>query len=316
MPGDETTLIELTNLTRLYGTVIGINDLNVTLPRGAYGVVGPNGAGKSTLVGLLTGALRPTLGKVRVFGCNPWLQSQVLHRIGLCPASDILLPRVGARAWLEQLLALSGWSPSRARVRTQEVLEWVGLSDAQDRPIGTYSLGMRQRCKIAQAVAHDPELLILDEPFNGLDPIGRHQLTELLQNWAASGRSVLLAGHVLHEVEAVTDAFLLVFGGRLLAVGTAGELRGLLADLPQELVIECDDAKKLAGRLASQPWVDSVRVRSMNRTIHVAVREPLQLYAALSSWVVQDGFQVTGLTGTDGDLSTLFKILVSRHQGR
>lgn len=309
-------LMELQNLTRLYGTVIGVNDLNVILPRGAYGLVGPNGAGKSTLVGLLTGALRPSLGRIRVFGCDPRRHPSVLRRIGLCPASDLLLPKVGARAWLEQMLALSGWPPADARRRTQEMLELVGLAADQDRPIGAYSLGMRQRCKIAQALAHDPELLILDEPFNGLDPIGRHQMIELLKGWAARGRSVLLASHVLHEVEAVTDAFLLIYGGRLLAVGTAGELRGLLADLPQELTICCREAHRLAARLAEQEWIESVRVSESRDTVLVAVREPLRLYAALAEWVAREGLDVTGLRGSDGDLSSLFKLLVSRHQGQ
>jgi ABC-2 type transport system ATP-binding protein len=307
-------VIELMHATRLYGNVIGVNDLDVELPRGAYGLVGPNGAGKSTLIGLITGALRPTLGSVRVFGQDPFAQPSVLSKIGLCPASDILLPGVTARRWIEQLLALSGWDPRSARSRTHEVLEKVGMKEAMDRPIHTYSMGMRQRCKLAQAIATEPELLILDEPFNGLDPVGRHQMTELLIEWAKRGRSLLLASHVLHEVEQVTDSFMLIYGGRLLASGTAGELRGMLADLPQELSIVSPQVRDLAGRLANQPWVESLRIEELEQRVVVAVHKPLELYGALATWA-GEGIQISQLLGADGDMQSLFRLLVTRHRG-
>jgi ABC-2 type transport system ATP-binding protein len=307
-------IIELIHTTRLYGNVIGVNDLDVVLPKGAYGLVGPNGAGKSTLIGLLTGALRPTLGSVKVFGEDPYANPRVLRNVGLCPASDILLPGVTARRWVEQLLALSGWNPRNAHARACEVLELVGIKEAMDRPINTYSLGMRQRCKLAQAIATEPQLLILDEPFNGLDPVGRHQMTELLIDWAGRGRSLLLASHVLHEVEQVTDSFILIYGGRLLASGTAGELRGMLADLPQELSIVSPQIRELAAKLANEEWVQSLRIDHESNRAIVAVHQPLELYAALAKWSV-DGIQIDQLLGAEGDMQSLFKLLVSRHRG-
>ena len=312
--GQGDSVIELAHATRLYGNVIGVNDLNIELPTGAYGLVGPNGAGKSTLIGLITGALRPTLGTVRVFGEDPYANPQVLRKVGLCPASDLLLPGVTARRWVEQLLALSGWNPRDAHLRTREVLEQVGLRDALDRPINTYSMGMRQRCKLAQAISTDPQLLILDEPFNGLDPVGRHQMTELLIHWAKCGRSLLLASHVLHEVEQVTDSFMLIYGGRLLASGTAGELRGMLADLPQELSILSPQIRELASRLANEDWVESLQIDHVENRAIVAVHKPLELYAALAEWSA-DGIQIDQLLGAEGDMQSLFKLLVSRHRG-
>ena len=312
--GETQSIIELTHTSRMYGNVIGVNDLNVELPKGAYGLVGPNGAGKSTLIGLLTGALRPTLGTVRVFGQDPYGNPAVLSQVGLCPASDILLPGVTARRWIEQMLALSGFAPREARLRTREVLEKVGIAEAMDRAINTYSLGMRQRCKLAQAIATEPQLLILDEPFNGLDPVGRHQMTELLVEWANRGRSLLLASHVLHEVEQVTDSFMLIYGGRLLASGTAGELRSMLADLPQELSIVSPQVRELAARLANEPWVESLRIEEADQKAVVAVHKPLELYAALAKWS-GEGLQIEQLLGAEGDMQTLFKLLVSRHRG-
>ena len=307
-------IIELIHATRVYGNVIGVNDLNVVLPKGAYGLVGPNGAGKSTLIGLLTGALRPTLGSVQVFGEDPYANPRVLRNVGLCPASDLLLPGVTARRWVEQLLALSGWNPRDAHSRACKVLEQVGIKEAMDRPINTYSLGMRQRCKLAQAIATEPQLLILDEPFNGLDPVGRHQMTELLIDWSKRGRSLLLASHVLHEVEQVTDSFILIYGGRLLASGTAGELRGMLADLPQELSIVSPQIRELAAKLANEQWVESLRIDHESNRAIVAVHQPLELYAALAKWSV-DGIQIDQLLGAEGDMQSLFKLLVSRHRG-
>jgi ABC-2 type transport system ATP-binding protein len=202
----EENLFELQNLSLMYGTVIGVNDLHLTLPKGAYALIGPNGAGKSTLIGLMTGALRPTLGSLNVLGENPRHSGPLQQRLGVCPATDLLVHGVSAHQWIVQLLRMSGWKKSEAFERTDQVLEEVGLAEARNRPIHTYSLGMRQRCKIAQAIAHRPELLILDEPFNGLDPIGRFQMSELLIQWAKSGKSLLLASHVLHEVERITDS--------------------------------------------------------------------------------------------------------------
>lgn len=309
-------LLSIRNVSRLYGTVIGVNDINIDLPRGAYGLVGPNGAGKSTLIGLITGALTPSLGSIEVFGQNPRRFTSSLHRIGLCPASDLLLPKVPAKSWLEQLLALHGWPLKVAAQRAIEVLTWVGLGQAMDRPMGTYSLGMRQRAKLAQALSHDPELLILDEPFNGLDPVGRLQMIELLKQWVANGRSLLLASHVLHEVEAVTNAFMLIYGGRLLAVGTAGELRTMLADLPQEVTIEGPDSRAIAGCLASESWIQSIRVSADSSHVVVAVLEPLRLYSLLNELIQSKHFCLTGIRGETGDLSALFRLLVSRHRGQ
>jgi ABC-2 type transport system ATP-binding protein len=309
-------MIELEHTTLLYGSVIGVNDFHVQLPMGAYALVGPNGAGKSTLIGLLTGALVPTLGRVRLFGQDPFRQPDVLKRVGLCPANDLLVQGVTSRQWLRLQLSLSGWAPRESAVRTEELLELVGLREAGDWPIQSYSLGMRQRCKLAQAISNDPDLLILDEPFNGLDPVGRHQMGQLLKDWSGSGKSLLLASHVLHEVERITSSFLLIYGGRLLACGTASELRLLLAGLPQEITIRSSTPDLLAARLAGMHWLRQVeRVDDDPNILKIAVRQPLQLYESLSKWVAEGHVSVEQMTGSEGDISALFHLLISRHRG-
>lgn len=309
------SLLKLEHASLLYGTVIGVNDLQLELPPGAYALVGPNGAGKSTLIGLLTGALRPTLGEVRVFGQDPNRSPQVLAKIGLCPTSDLLVQGVSAKQWIQLQLALSGWPSSEAKTRSLEVLEMVGLQESLHRPIHTYSLGMRQRCKLAQAIAHRPELLILDEPFNGLDPVGRFEIAEMLLEWARSGKSLLYASHVLHEVERITDSFMLIFGGRLLASGTAGELRRLLADLPQVIVVDSPHRDELALRLTNQPWLRSMMRDSQPNRLVLTVERPLELFRSLAQWSASGEILVERVSGSEGDISALFRILVSRHRG-
>jgi ABC-2 type transport system ATP-binding protein len=298
----------------MYGNVVGVNDVHVELPQGAYGLVGPNGAGKSTLIALLTGVLRPSLGSVRVLGIDPYRDPSVQHHIGLCPATDISLPGVTPRQWMEQLLSLSGFSPKDAKSRMIEVLQHVGLANDIDRPIHTFSLGMRQRCKLAQAIANHPLFLILDEPFNGLDPVGRAQMISLLKDWVSQGRSLLLASHVLHEVEQVTDSFLFIYGGRLLASGKAGELRNMLVDLPQELTVVSPQFKEFAAFVAKYEWVESIRLDPSHRKVMVAVKRPMDFFQAVAS-AVDSGIEVEQLLGVDGDMSSLFRTLIAQHRG-
>jgi len=308
-------LLEFQNLSLMYGTVIGVNDLLLSLPKGAYALIGPNGAGKSTMIGLITGALRPTLGNLKVLGENPRNSKTLQQRMGVCPANDLLVHGVTSKQWLLLLLRMSGWNKKAAMQRAEEVLEQVGLAEAQNRCIHTYSLGMRQRCKLAQAIAHQPEFLILDEPFNGLDPIGRFQISELLVQWAKSGKSLLLASHVLHEVERITDSFMLIFGGRLLASGTAGELRRLLADLPQDIIIHSDTRDQLASLLAGKPWIRAVHRDAIADRLVLTVDRPMELYESLAKWASDGQVNIQRITGSDGDISTLFKLLISRHRG-
>lgn len=308
-------MISLNHVTRLYGKVIGVNDLNLELTGGAYGLVGPNGSGKTTLINLLTGQLRPTIGSVRVFDSNPWRKRSILPRVGLCPATDVLYPNVSASEWVQYLVRLHGFSHSESRKMAFEALDLVDMIDNMDRPMGEYSLGMRQRTKIAQAIAHHPDLLILDEPYNGLDPVGRYQMTQLLKEWTVDGKSLLFASHVLHEIEAITSSFLLIHGGRLLASGTATEIESILADTPQEVSLIGCDAAKLIHRLAEEPWVESLQLLDERTQLRVALRDPTQLFDRLAHWIKEDGLQIEKFQTADGNLTALFESLLRHHRG-
>ena len=216
-------MIALEHVTKLYGSVIGVNDVTVDLAAGAHGLLGPNGAGKTTFLGLVTGQLRPTLGSVRVFGEPAFGNPRVLRRIGYCPAADLLDRTATPFDWVRYLVRLSGFAAPEAGRRAERALEQVGLTAAARRPVTTLSKGMRQRAKLAGAIAHDPDLLVLDEPFNGLDPVARHDLVALVRGWATT-RSLIVASHLLHEVESLQAAHLADGGEAGIGNFTAGEV--------------------------------------------------------------------------------------------
>ncbi len=307
-------MIEIQQATKLYKTVIGVNDITLTIKPGTYGLLGPNGSGKTTLINLILGQLKPTLGSVRLFGENPWRRSGLLRRVGLCPASEVNFPGVTALEWVTYLVQLHGFSFSESDRRAKEALETVKLSYAMNRPMRDYSLGMRQRAKIAQAIAHEPDLLILDEPFNGLDPIGRFEMTDFLRNWAEQGKSLILASHILYEVESVQPSFLLISGGRLLASGSPAEVREILADAPFTLNIRTSDAKKLVGLLIDLCQIESVQFES-NESFQITTRAVGEVYQLLPRLLVEHNISVREISSTDDSLKALFSTLMKMHRG-
>jgi len=308
-------MIEFRNVTKLYGSVIGVNDISMSLEPGAYGLLGPNGSGKTTFINLILGQLRPTIGQVTVFGGNPWNSDAMLRRIGICPAVEVLYNNVSAYEWVRYLVQLHGIGRIQAGHLAAESLARVGLEDAMLRRMGSYSLGMRQRAKLAQAFAHNPDLLILDEPFNGLDPIGRHEMTEFLREWIRGGKSVLLASHILHEVEAISPSFLLICGGRLLASGSPEEVHSMLADVPNEIRIRCNRPSELAKQMLENADVTSIRFDSKSDDLVVSTNHSLSVYSALPGWVSTNGIQIEELRSSDESLHSLFGSLMRIHRG-
>ena len=306
-------MIEFKNVTKLYGRVIGVNDLTLTLEPGAYGLLGPNGAGKSTLLNLITGQLRPTIGTVRVMGSSPCHSATLFRRLGYCPGSEGMYSDVTGYDWVRYLQRLQGMTAAEADRAAQSALDLVGMTAAMKRPISSYSRGMRQRTKLAQAIAHNPDFLILDEPFNGLDPIGRHELTNVLLNWIGQGKSLIFASHLLHEIETITQSFLLICGGRLLASGTAAEVQAMMVDLPSEVELSCSEPRKLASRIVAEGVADSVSIADSK--IRVATSQPARFFELLPAWITDLNVQVFELNSSDDSLQALFNSLMKMHRG-
>jgi ABC-2 type transport system ATP-binding protein len=297
------------DVAKWYGQVAGLVDVTARLQPGVTGLLGPNGAGKSTFLKLLTGQLAPSAGTVRLLGADPFRSPRVHARVGFCPEQDAFYEDATGREFVAFLVRLHGFSGADARRRAEAAIERVGLADAAGRRIRTYSKGMRQRIKLAQAIAHDPEVLVLDEPMGGLDPLARHQVTELLRAMAEGGTSVLVSSHILHEVEALTRTVLLLFQGRVLASGTIEEIRALLDRYPHQIVLRSPRARELGRALLELPGVIGVRLD--DETLRVEARDPESVYDRLPALVLDAGLPVDTLEAADVSLEAVFRYLVA-----
>jgi ABC-2 type transport system ATP-binding protein len=252
-------VITAEHLSKWYGQVSGLNDVSVRVPPGITGLLGPNGAGKSTFMKLVTGQLKPSKGAITVLGEPIWGNPALFHRIGFCPEQDAFYERMTGLGWVTALVALNGLEPAEADAAARRALEAVDLLDAADKKIGAYSKGMRQRVKMAQALAHDPEVLILDEPLSGMDPLMRRRTIRLIREWGRSGKSVLVSSHILHEIESMTSNILLINNGRILAEGNVHQIRELIDTHPHSVFIRAEDPKALARALLVEDGVISLR---------------------------------------------------------
>ena len=279
------------HLSKWYGQVIGLNDVSVEVGPGITGLLGPNGAGKSTLLKLVTGQLRPSKGAVRVLGEPIWGNPPLFFRLGFCPEQDAFYERMTGMEWVTALVGLNGLPEAEAAEAARNALETVDLLEAADRKIGGYSKGMRQRVKLAQAIAHDPDLLVLDEPLAGMDPIARRQVIRLIKERAAGGRSVLVSSHILHEIEAMTATILLMHNGRILAEGNIHTIRDLIDEHPHQVRIRAGDPRGLARDLIAHDDVTSLQFE--DGAVVLETRRPDAFYARLTE---------AGATGALGDI--------------
>ena len=303
-------LLRVRSMTKLYGVVIGVNDIDLDLEPGVIGLLGPNGAGKSTFLKLITGQLRPTEGSVTVLGESPWNNIGLFRRLGLCPEQDSFYDQMTALEFVTTLGRLSGLGRAAPEL-AERALGRVGATEFMHRRIGDYSKGMRQRTKIAQAIVHDPQFLILDEPLTGTDPICRREIMDLVIELGAEGKSILVASHVLHEVQAMTDEFVLIYGGRVLASGKVREIRSLMNEFPHRISIRCDDAKALTQSMVRELPIDGVEIDDENGDLVVLTRDPGAFYAGLPAVVRAAGVQVRELVSADDKLEAVFNYLMS-----
>jgi ABC-2 type transport system ATP-binding protein len=297
-------LVVFEHVAKWYGHVIGLVDATVEIGRGITGLLGPNGAGKSTFLKLLTGQLQPSQGTVRLFGVDPFAAPRVHARVGFLPEQDAFYEDMTGREFVRFLAGLHGCAHDRA----DSALERVGIADAGHRKIRTYSKGMRQRAKLAQAIAHDPEVLVLDEPLTGMDPVARRQMIDLMRDFERRGATVIVSSHILHEVEAMTDRVILLYQGRVRAVGTREEIRGLLDKHPHQIRVQSSRARDLARALLDLPGV--VGVRLDDGSVHVDTTDPEAVYDRLPRCVLEDGLPVDGLEAEDVGLDAIFSYLV------
>jgi ABC-2 type transport system ATP-binding protein len=307
-------LIELNHVTRLYGIVIGVNDITLDLPEGAHGLLGPNGAGKTTLLNLITGQLRPTIGSVRVLGQSPRGNPELFRRIGYLPGTEGMYADVSALEWVTYLTRIQGYSAAEAARLAEQALERVRLTEHMHRKISAFSRGMRQRTRLAQAIAHEPDFLILDEPFSGLDPIARHTMTTLLQDWIERKRSLLISSHVLHEIESLTRSFLLISGGRLLASGSTDEIGSLLSNMPSEVRLKVQSPRQLAAELLQGGLAETISIEG-ERDLRLTTVSAGRLSEFLGQAISEGRYLITEMRSTEDSLQDVFNSLMKLHRG-
>jgi ABC-2 type transport system ATP-binding protein len=302
-------VLAIDHVSKWYGQVIGLNDVTVRVPPGITGLLGPNGAGKSTLMKLVTGQLKPSQGQVRVLGEPAWGNPALYFRIGFCPEQDAFYDRMTGRAWVAALLMLNGLDDAQALSCADKAIERVGLTYAAEKKIGAYSKGMRQRIKLAQAIAHDPELLILDEPLAGMDPLARRRTIRLIREWAREGRSVLVSSHILHEIEAMTADILLINNGRILAEGNVHQIRELIDEHPHTVHVRASDPRALARQFLTEDDVRSLRFE--DDAVIVETVKPDAFYMRLTSLAASgDLGEIREVTSPDDNLQAVFQYLV------
>ena len=304
-----TSILSADHLSKWYGQVIGLNDVSVSVPPGITGLLGPNGAGKSTFMKLITGQLRPSKGEVKVLGEPIWGNPKLFFRIGFCPEQDAFYERMTGLQWVTSLVRLNGFNESEAKAAAERALGEVDLLAAAGKKIGAYSKGMRQRVKLAQALVHDPELLILDEPLSGMDPLGRRRTMKMIREWAKQGKSVLVSSHILHEIESITANILLINNGRILAEGNVHQIRDLIDTHPQTVYIRAEHPRALAREFLTR--ADVISMRFEPGAVVVETGKPDEFYASLTDLVASGQFgAVEEVTSPDDNLQAVFKYLV------
>jgi ABC-2 type transport system ATP-binding protein len=305
------SVIAAEHLSKWYGQVIGLNDISLAVPPGITGLLGPNGAGKSTFMKLVTGQLKPSKGTITVLGQAIWNNPSLYARLGFCPEQDAFYDRMTGLEWVTALVSLNGVGPSAARDLSARALETVGLSDAADKKIGAYSKGMRQRVKLAQALAHDPELLILDEPLSGMDPLVRRRTIRLIKDWGRSGKSVLVSSHILHEIESMTSNILLINQGRILAEGNVHQIRDLIDEHPHTVFVRAENTRQLAREFLTDDQVLSLRFEDGG--VVVQTGKPDAFYARLTELAASGELgTIDEVTSPDDNLQAVFQYLVKQ----
>ena len=306
-----TSTVSFQDVSKWYGNVIGVNKLSVQIGPGITGLLGPNGAGKSTLLQLATGQLRPSQGTVRVLDQCAWNNPSLNRSIGLCPEQDAFYEWMTGRDFVFTCAQLAGLSRAAARTAAGQTIESVGMTRHQDRAIGGYSKGMRQRIKLAQALVHDPQVLFLDEPLTGTDPLSRRDLMDIILRLGNAGKTILVSSHVLYEVQAFTPNIVLLNRGRLVAEGHVRQIRDLIDKHPHRIKLLCDEYRQMATRIVAWNDVESVQILENEKGLLVATRSPDAFYGRLPALAIEDGLLIRSVYSEDDNLEAVFKYLVN-----
>jgi ABC-2 type transport system ATP-binding protein len=305
-------MIETVGAARWYGQVIAVNDVTLSIGPGVTGLLGPNGAGKSTLMKMMVGQLRPSRGEVRVLGEKVFGNRALMRRIGYAPEHEGTYEDLTGLEMVSFLLRLTGFHAGEAEKRAKTMLERLDLGAAMHRRLGEYSKGMRQRAKLAQALAHDPDVVYLDEPLTGCDPMARVRVLDVVKELAKEGRCFVVSSHVLYEIESLTSQILLIHKGQVLAEGDVYAVRELIDRHPHKVRVQCSDPRALGRVLVGGAHVLGLRFEP--DAVIVETREPDRLYPAIPEAAREAKVDIVSLTSPDNNLASVFRYLTDERE--
>jgi ABC-2 type transport system ATP-binding protein len=297
------------DVAKFYGEVLGVNHVNLEIPPGLTGLVGPNGSGKSTLMHLLTGLLRPSCGHISILGVSPDRPEDLFRRLGYCTQYDTFPSGTTGLGFIRHRLALHGMPADDAETAAWHAVERVGLGEAARRRIAGYSKGMRQRIKLAHAICHDPQVLVLDEPLNGLDPVGRAEMIDLFTSLARQGRHVIVSSHILHEVDLISDNVIMIHGGSIVAEGAIRAVRGEITSQPMQVLIRVDRPRVVAAKLFDTDHVVEVKILDDSGLL-VRTRNAEAFFAELNRVVLSSGVVVETVAPADESVDAVYGYLI------
>ena len=301
------SVVVVDRCSKWYGHVLGVSDVSWTLKGGIVGLLGPNGAGKSTLIKMMAGLLRPSRGSLTVFGASPFDDVAVRRRIGYAPEHEKTWDELTPIELVTAMAQLAGVPRSRSHAAAEAAIAMMGMTEARNRRIKGFSKGMRQRTKLATAIAHDPDFVLLDEPLTGVDPMARIDIVERIRKLAQAGKTVVISSHVLYEIEALTSEIVVIYRGQVLAEGNVYEIRRLIDQHPHRIRVDCDKPHVLGAALAGEDHV--ARIAFERGAVLVETRDPDRCYDQLSEAVLAGGVAISTLTSPDNNLGAVFEYL-------
>lgn len=307
--------ITFENVSKFYGDVLGVNRVNLEIAPGITSLVGPNGSGKTTLMNLMTGLLKPSSGSISVLGVSPNEPEAIFRMVGYCSQFDSFPRGATAREFIEFYLRVHGFTAQQTDDLAQAALERVSLLEAADRKVSSFSKGMRQRVRLAQSIAHDPSVLVLDEPLNGLDPMARAEIIRLFRELADAGMFLIISSHILHEVDMMSENVVLMNNGYIVAEGEVHGVRDEIDEHPIQILIRCDRPQLLASRLFEHEHTVEARIHNDRQGLFVKTRKPDDFYLLVNRVITDHSLQVESVAPVDDDLNAVYQYLITSDGG-
>jgi ABC-2 type transport system ATP-binding protein len=298
------------DVSKFYGEILGVNRVNLSIKPGITSIVGPNGSGKTTLMNLMTGLIQPTRGHISILGISPDDPQALFKNLGYCGQFDSFPKGVTGYEFIKSFLLIHGYSKKDADEKTWRAIERVDLVDAAQRKVAGYSKGMRQRIRLAQSIAHEPAVMILDEPLNGLDPMARAETIRLFRQLAKEGMHLIISSHILHEVDMMSDRVVLINNGYILAEGGVSGVREEMEEHPMQIMIRCDLPQEFAARVFASDNVVEAQLHQDKCGLFIKTRNAEAFYLLLNRIVVENGMKIEAVAPVDDDLNAVYHYLI------